>query len=87
MRISRIIGKVRGVEKGKHNDQSARAGLGFGSFSVGTPPEGSKESRKELVDTLDECYEEQLLAEATNLSFQGAWITWKGFTNGKQTIK
>ena len=79
VRVNRIVGEVRGVKRGNSNDHSARAGLGFGSFAGKIPPEGSKEARKELVDTLDQSYEEQLLAEATNLGLQGAWLTWKGF--------
>ena len=74
------VGEVGGIKQGnKQSDCSLRAGLGYRSSRGADSPSGSKEASKELVDTLDEQYEEELRAKAASMGLQGAWINWTGF--------
>ena len=72
------MGEVRGVHRiNDKGDCFKRAGLGLGTSSAKTPDVGIKEARQELVNTLDNKYEEQ--AAATKMALQGAWMSWKAF--------
>ena len=79
MRLNKVVGEVRGVNRAGRETVGCKAGLGYVPFEHKEVICGSQHHRKEVVRMMKAKENEAYEAKAAGQVVQGMWLNWKEY--------